>query len=45
MSDLQSSRRELDTMRNYELEKRRAEDASRSKSEFLANMSHELHAA
>ncbi|MCB2114460.1 MAG: PAS-domain containing protein [Parvularculaceae bacterium] len=43
VSDLQSSRRELsDTMRNYELEKRRAEDASRSKSEFLANMSHEL---
>jgi len=31
-----------DTMHKYELEKRRAEDASRSKSEFLANMSHEL---
>ncbi|MEM9168797.1 MAG: PAS domain-containing sensor histidine kinase, partial [Pseudomonadota bacterium] len=29
-------------MRNYQLEKRRAEDASRAKSEFLANMSHEL---
>lgn len=43
VSDLQSSRRDLsDTMRKYELEKRRAEDASRSKSEFLANMSHEL---
>jgi two-component system cell cycle sensor histidine kinase PleC len=43
VSDLRSSRRELsDTMRKYELEKRRAEEASRSKSEFLANMSHEL---
>ncbi|MGD9800776.1 MAG: ATP-binding protein [Parvularculaceae bacterium] len=43
VSDLETSRRELsETMRNYELEKRRAEDASRSKSEFLANMSHEL---
>jgi two-component system cell cycle sensor histidine kinase PleC len=43
VNDLQSSRRDLsDTMRKYELEKRRAEDASRSKSEFLANMSHEL---
>jgi len=43
VSDLEASRRELsETMRNYELEKRRAEDASRSKSEFLANMSHEL---
>jgi two-component system cell cycle sensor histidine kinase PleC len=43
VSDLQTSRRELtDTMHNYELEKRRAEDANRSKSEFLANMSHEL---
>lgn len=43
VSDLESSRRDLsETMRNYELEKRRAEDASRSKSEFLANMSHEL---
>lgn len=43
VSDLKSSRRELsETMRNYELEKRRAEEASRSKSEFLANMSHEL---
>lgn len=43
VSDLQSSRRDLsETMQKYELEKRRAEDASRSKSEFLANMSHEL---
>lgn len=43
VSDLQASRRALtETMQNYELEKRRAEDASRSKSEFLANMSHEL---
>ncbi len=43
VNDLQASRRDLsETMRNYELEKRRAEDASRSKSEFLANMSHEL---
>jgi two-component system cell cycle sensor histidine kinase PleC len=43
VSDLQASRRDLsDTMHNYELEKRRAEDANRSKSEFLANMSHEL---
>ncbi len=43
VSDLEASRRELsETMRNYEIEKRRAEDASRSKSEFLANMSHEL---
>ncbi|MDZ7629742.1 MAG: histidine kinase dimerization/phospho-acceptor domain-containing protein [Parvularculaceae bacterium] len=43
VSDLEASRRDLsETMRNYELEKRRAEDASRSKSEFLANMSHEL---
>lgn len=43
VSDLEASRRDLtDTMQKYELEKRRAEDASRSKSEFLANMSHEL---
>ncbi len=43
VSDLEASRRELtDTMHKYELEKRRAEEASRSKSEFLANMSHEL---
>ena len=43
VSDLESSRRDLsETMRNYELEKRRAEEANRSKSEFLANMSHEL---
>ena len=43
VNDLQSSRRDLtETMRNYELEKHRAEEASRSKSEFLANMSHEL---
>ncbi|MFZ5615989.1 MAG: ATP-binding protein [Pseudomonadota bacterium] len=43
VSDLKTSRRELsETMRNYELEKHRAEEASRSKSEFLANMSHEL---
>jgi two-component system cell cycle sensor histidine kinase PleC len=43
VSDLESSRRDLsETMRNYQLEKHRAEEASRSKSEFLANMSHEL---
>lgn len=43
VSDLQASRRDLsETMQKYELEKRRAEEASRSKSEFLANMSHEL---
>ncbi len=43
VSDLEASRRDLtDTMRKYELEKHRAEEASRSKSEFLANMSHEL---
>ena len=43
VDDLEASRRELSTtMHNYELEKHRAEDASRSKSEFLANMSHEL---
>lgn len=43
VNDLEASRRDLsETMRNYELEKRRAEDANRSKSEFLANMSHEL---
>jgi len=43
VTDLESSRRDLsETMHNYEIEKRRAEEASRSKSEFLANMSHEL---
>lgn len=43
VSDLEASRRDLsETMRNYEIEKRRAEEANRSKSEFLANMSHEL---
>ncbi len=43
VDDLVRSRKELsDTMHNYELEKYRAEEASRSKSEFLANMSHEL---
>lgn len=43
VTDLEASRRNLsETMQNYELEKRRAEEASRSKSEFLANMSHEL---
>ncbi len=43
VNDLEASRRDLsDTMQKYQLEKRRAEDASRSKSEFLANMSHEL---
>jgi two-component system cell cycle sensor histidine kinase PleC len=43
VEDLERSQSALsDTMEKYELEKRRAEDASRSKSEFLANMSHEL---
>ena len=43
VSDLEGSRRELsETMRKYEFEKLRAEEANRSKSEFLANMSHEL---
>ncbi|OFW99613.1 MAG: hypothetical protein A3E78_00510 [Alphaproteobacteria bacterium RIFCSPHIGHO2_12_FULL_63_12] len=43
VNDLEASRRDLtETMRKYELEKHRAEEASRSKSEFLANMSHEL---
>ena len=43
VDDLRASRRDLsDTMRKYELEKHRAEEANRSKSEFLANMSHEL---
>lgn len=43
VDDLQKSQSALsETMEKYELEKRRAEDASRSKSEFLANMSHEL---
>ena len=43
VDDLELSRRELsDTMRKYQYEKYRAEEASRSKSEFLANMSHEL---
>ena len=43
VDDLQSSRQDLsETMHKYELEKHRAEEASRSKSEFLANMSHEL---
>ncbi len=43
VSDLEESRRDLSqTMQNYQLEKHRAEEASRSKSEFLANMSHEL---
>ncbi|MEO0398993.1 MAG: ATP-binding protein [Pseudomonadota bacterium] len=43
VADLEASRRELsDSMRKYEVEKHRAEDANRSKSEFLANMSHEL---
>ncbi|HOP19831.1 MAG TPA: ATP-binding protein, partial [Amphiplicatus sp.] len=41
--DLEASRAALsETMRKYEIEKHRAEEASRSKSEFLANMSHEL---
>ncbi|MEQ8936001.1 MAG: HAMP domain-containing sensor histidine kinase, partial [Amphiplicatus sp.] len=43
VDDLKRSRGELsETMQKYELEKHRAEEASRSKSEFLANMSHEL---
>ncbi len=43
VKDLEASRRDLsETMRKYEMEKHRAEEASRSKSEFLANMSHEL---
>ena len=43
VEDLETSRRELsETMRKYQYEKYRAEDANRSKSEFLANMSHEL---
>jgi len=43
VGDLEKSRTELsETMRKYEIEKHRAEEASRSKSEFLANMSHEL---
>ncbi|MFQ5562979.1 MAG: ATP-binding protein [Parvularculaceae bacterium] len=43
VEDLEASRRELsETMRKYEFEKYRAEEANRSKSEFLANMSHEL---
>ncbi|MEL6371471.1 MAG: ATP-binding protein [Pseudomonadota bacterium] len=41
--DLEHSRRDLsDTMQKYQVEKHKAEEASRSKSEFLANMSHEL---
>jgi two-component system, cell cycle sensor histidine kinase PleC len=40
---LELSRAELrEALHSYELEKKRAEDASRAKSEFLANMSHEL---
>jgi len=43
VADLETSRAALsETMHKYEIEKRRAEEASRSKSEFLANMSHEL---
>ena len=43
VEDLEASRSELsEALRNYEYEKYRAEEASRSKSEFLANMSHEL---
>jgi two-component system cell cycle sensor histidine kinase PleC len=43
VADLEASRSTLsETMQKYELEKHRAEEASRSKSEFLANMSHEL---
>ncbi|MEM6415701.1 MAG: histidine kinase dimerization/phospho-acceptor domain-containing protein [Pseudomonadota bacterium] len=43
VADLEASRHELsDSIRKYEVEKHRAEDANRSKSEFLANMSHEL---
>lgn len=40
---LEQSRAELrEALHSYQLEKKRAEDASRAKSEFLANMSHEL---
>ncbi|NHK29602.1 PAS domain S-box protein [Parvularcula flava] len=40
---LEQSRSELrEAMQNYQIEKKRAEDANLSKSEFLANMSHEL---
>ncbi|GGD08976.1 PAS domain-containing sensor histidine kinase [Aquisalinus flavus] len=40
---LEQSRSELrEAMHNYQIEKKRAEDANLSKSEFLANMSHEL---
>ena len=43
IADLEASRAELsETMRKYEIEKHRAEEANRSKSEFLAKMSHEL---
>lgn len=43
VADLEASRATLsETMQKYEIEKHRAEEASRSKSEFLANMSHEL---
>lgn len=43
VADLETSRGELsETMRKYQLEKHRAEEANRSKSEFLAKMSHEL---
>ncbi|MGE0409726.1 MAG: histidine kinase dimerization/phospho-acceptor domain-containing protein [Amphiplicatus sp.] len=43
VADLEASRAKLsETMQNYEFERHRAEEASRSKSEFLANMSHEL---
>ena len=43
VEDLERSRRQQrETMRKYENEKLRAEDANRAKSEFLANMSHEL---
>ncbi len=40
---LEKSKEELrEAVANYEIEKKRAEDANLSKSEFLANMSHEL---
>jgi len=43
VENLQLSRKDLsETMRKYEIEKYRAEEANRSKSEFLANMSHEF---
>jgi two-component system cell cycle sensor histidine kinase PleC len=43
VDDLERSQAALsETMHKYEVEKHRAEEASRSKSEFLANMSHEL---